>query len=69
MAIPNRLRKLRERSHLTLGEVSKLTDYDVTTISKHEGGTRGLTDDAIRKYARLYKVDTHQLFELGDGNA
>ena len=58
----NRLREFRDRSRLTLNEVSILTGYDVTTISKHESGTRRLTEPAILKYAALYKVHTHELF-------
>jgi transcriptional regulator with XRE-family HTH domain len=64
-AIPkNRLRELRDRSRLTLAEVSILTGFDPTTISKHEAGTRSLTEEAINRYAALYKVQTHELFEL-----
>lgn len=63
----NRLRELRDRSRLTLAEVSILTGFDPTTISKHEAGTRGLTEEAINRYAALYKVQTHELFELQEG--
>lgn len=59
-----RLRELRDRSRLSLEEVSTLTGYDVTTISKHEGGSRNLTPEAIAKYAKLYKVQTHELWNL-----
>lgn len=58
----NRLRELRDRSRLTQQEVSVLTGYTVTAISRHENGSRGLSEDAIAKYAALYKVPTHQLF-------
>lgn len=60
----NRLREYRDRARLTLQEVSIITGIDVTTISKHENGARALTDDAIKKYASLYKVETHELFVL-----
>lgn len=60
----NKLRELRDRSRLTLQEVSILTGYDVTTISRQESAQRNLTDDAISKYAALYKVRTHELFDL-----
>ena len=60
----NRLREFRDRSRLTLAEVSILTGFDPTTISKHEAGTRKLTEEAINRYAALYKVQTHELFEL-----
>lgn len=58
----NRLKELRDRSRLTLQEVSIITGFGVSTISRHESGGRGLTEDAIQKYAALYKVPTHQLF-------
>ena len=58
----NRLKELRDRSRLTLQEVSIITGFGVSTISRHESGERGLTEDAILKYAALYKVPTHQLF-------
>lgn len=58
----NRLRELRDRSRLTLEEVSILTGFAVTTISRHENGGRSLSEEAIQKYAALYKVPTHQLF-------
>ena len=60
----NKLRYLRDRSRLSLNEVSILTGIDYTTISKHEGSTRGLSAENIAKYARVYKVETHELFYL-----
>lgn len=63
-AIKNRLREYRDRSRLTLQEVSILTGYDVTTISRHESGQRSLSDEAMKKYAALYKVETHELLDL-----
>lgn len=58
----NRLRELRDRSRLTLQEVSILTGFTVSTISRHESGGRSLSEDAILKYAGLYKVHTYELF-------
>ena len=58
----NRLRELRDRSRLTLDEVSILTGFSVPTISRHENGGRSLSEEAIAKYSALYKVPTHQLF-------
>ena len=63
--VKNNLKSLRDRSRLTLEEVSILTGYDTTTISKHENFQRALTDEAIVKYSRLYKCMTHELFVLG----
>lgn len=58
----NRLRELRDRSRLTLQEVSTLTGFGVSTISRHESGDRALSEEAIVKYASLYKVHTYELF-------
>ena len=58
----NRLRELRDRSRLTLEEVSMITGYSVPTISRHENCGRSLSEEAVMKYASLYKVQTHELF-------
>ena len=58
----NRLREFRDRSRLTLEEVSILTGFSVTTISRHENGSRSLSEEAILKYANLYKVHTYEIF-------
>lgn len=58
----NRLRELREARKLTQQEVAKLLDIDHTTISRHESGSRGLSPEDVQKYARLYKVESYELF-------
>jgi len=58
----NRLKELRDRSRLTLQEVSILTGFSVPAISRHENGSRSLSEEAILKYSALYKVNTHELF-------
>ncbi len=58
----NRLRELREARKLTQQEVAKLLDIDHTTVSRHESGSRGLNPGDIQKYARLYKVESYELF-------
>ena len=58
----NRLREFRDRSRLTLEEVSLLTGFSVPTISRHESGGRSLSEEAILKYAALYKVHTYEIF-------
>lgn len=58
----NRLKELRDRSRLTLEEVSLITGFAVPSISRHESGERSLSEEAIMKYASLYKVQTHELF-------
>ena len=60
----NRLREYRDRSRLTLQEVATITGFDITSISKHENHARALSDEAIRKYAALYKCETYELFEI-----
>lgn len=60
----NKLRMYRDRSRLSLSEISLLTGYDVSTISKHENGSRGLSAEAIQKYAKIYKVESYELFYL-----
>lgn len=60
----NRLNELRNRSKLTLQEVSILTGYGVSTISRHESGDRALSEEALLKYAALYKVHTYELFDI-----
>lgn len=63
----NRLKELRDRSRLTLEEVSLITGFAVPTVSRHESGGRSLSEEAIMKYASLYKVQTHELFfEAGE---
>ena len=67
----NRLRELRNRSRLTQEEVSTLTGISVVAISRHENCSRGLSQDAIERYASLYKVHTYEIFvdpaEAGSG--
>lgn len=63
----NRLKELRDRSRLTMQEVSILTGFAIPTISRHESSGRALSEEAIRKYANLYKVQTHELFMMPNG--
>lgn len=67
----NRLRELRDRSRLTQEEVSTLTGISVAAISRHENCSRGLSRDAIERYAGVYKVHTYEIFvdpaEVGGG--
>ena len=57
-----RIRDLRERSRLTQEEVSVLTGLDVTTISKQETGSRGVDEEAVRLYSRVFKCASYELF-------
>lgn len=58
----NRLRELRENRQLTQEEVGKVVGYDYTTVSKHETSARALDNEAISRYKKLYKVESHELF-------
>lgn len=58
----NRLKELRDRSRLTLQEVSILTGFSVPAISRHESGGRSLSEEALVKYANLYKVHTYEIY-------
>lgn len=58
----NCLKSLREQRQLTQKEVAKLLDIDFTTVSKHEAGSRGLTETEITAYSKLYKVESYALF-------
>lgn len=62
----NRLKELRDRSRLTLEEVSILTGFSVPTISRHENGGRSLSEEAILRYAKLYKVHTYEIFSVAE---
>lgn len=59
----NRLRELRDRSRLTLQEVSIITGFKPSTISRHESGERSLSEEAAVKYSSLYKVHTAELYQ------
>lgn len=58
----NNIRKMRERSRLTQEELSVLTGLDPTTISKHENMSRGVDEEALRRYARVFKCSSYELF-------
>ncbi len=59
---PNRLRELRARVRLTQEEVAKIVDLHFTTVSKHESMTRPLSPKDVEAYAKLYKVDSYEIF-------
>lgn len=64
----NRLAELRERGKgkggiwLTLEEVAKLRDQSQGWISLQENHKRPLTDEDVVAYAKIYKVQPHQIF-------
>lgn len=62
MAVPNRIKHFREKINLTQKELGRLVGVDETTVSKHETGDRALSDTMIKEYAKVFKVETHELF-------
>lgn len=56
------IRKLRERSRLTLEELAVLTGLDPTTVSKHQNANRGIDEDALKRYARVFKCSSYEIF-------
>lgn len=58
----NRVRVLREQSRLTQEELATLTGFSLSTVCKHEARSRGLTDQAIAAYAKVFKVKTYEIF-------
>lgn len=59
---PNRLHELRVRSRLTQAEVAKLLDVSMSSVAKFETGTRQPSRGEIIGLARIYKVETFELF-------
>lgn len=64
---PNRLLELRESRKLTIREVSQLTRIDPARVSRHERMECGVSNEAIAAYAKLYKVQAHELFFDNEG--
>lgn len=58
----NRLRELRELSKLTMAEVATLVGCDESTVHCHETRKKSITSDAATRYAKVFKVPTHELF-------
>lgn len=65
----NRLQELRERGKsrgglwLTVAEVARLREIDVSLVYRHENHQRPLTDDDVTEYAKILKVQSHQIFQ------
>lgn len=64
----NRLKELRTRAYLTQQEVANFFGVTIAVVSRHENGTRGLSHDAILRYARLYKVFSYEIFFTAPGS-
>jgi len=59
---PNRLKELRTEYGLYQGEMARFLGVTPAVVSRHETVEKGLSHDAVIKYARLYKVMSHELF-------
>jgi DNA-binding XRE family transcriptional regulator len=57
----NRIREQRERSRLTVEEVSKILGIKSWDIVCQEQGVDPLTDELMVQYAELFKCQTHEL--------
>lgn len=55
------LRELREKSQMTLKEVSKIIGVDISLLAKIERAERQPTKEFIKKVAILFKADENEL--------
>lgn len=60
--VSNRLQLLREARPLTQEEVGRFMGLDMTTVSKHESGTRRMSAEQATRYAGLYRCSLLELF-------
>lgn len=60
--VKNRLAELRKARNLTQAEVGKLIDLSSEMVSRLESGERGMTREVIVKLAKLYRVESYELF-------
>lgn len=58
----NRLAEIRKSRYLEIKEVSIITGIDSSLICNHEKMKRHISEEHIKAYAKLYKVQTHELF-------
>lgn len=64
--IGRRLRELRERLGIHQVDLGAVMDYDQSTISQIEGGTRRPSVDSLLEVAKEYRVSMQWLFGLTD---
>jgi transcriptional regulator with XRE-family HTH domain len=62
MKPPNRLSELRAKRDLTQAEVATLLGVDIATVSRHETGSRTMSPEIVKLYAKLYRVQSYELF-------
>ena len=60
----NKIKEFRDRARLTIDELSILTGLDRSTICKHESGDRTPSEDAVIKYCKVFKCQSHELFGI-----
>jgi len=61
-APPNRLLALREAQDWRQSDVAQFLGISEALICRLEKGQRRLTEDTIKKFALLYRVESHALF-------
>jgi transcriptional regulator with XRE-family HTH domain len=69
MVIGKRLRALREKKHLSQGQIEKRTGLLRCYISRVENGYTVPSIETLEKITRALEVPLHQLFYEGDGPA
>lgn len=62
MIQPNKIKSLREDRKLTVRELAKLLDVAPSLVSEHENCTKNLSNDMLKKYSKIFKCETHELF-------
>jgi transcriptional regulator with XRE-family HTH domain len=60
-AVGPRLRAIRKQRHLTLGQIAKLTEMSVSTLSRIESGQRRPTLEVLLPLARAYHLPLDDL--------
>lgn len=63
--LPIRIVDLREKAGMTQTELAKKMDFDKSTMSKVENGTRKVSSDELRKLSKIFNVSADYLL----GNA
>lgn len=64
--LPIRIVDLREKAGMTQTELAKKMDFDKSTMSKVENGTRKVSSDELRKLSKIFDVSADYL--LGNEN-
>jgi len=62
----NKLYAQRYKSRLTVQEVAKVLGVDHSTITRWENGDRPIPTHQVVALAKLFKIETHELFDTGN---